>query len=328
MYLQKLTKRIKDNQQHIGTLIKWGIFVLSLSFLYRELFLKRDFVQLLNDYGSRMQDNWQLLLLVVLLMPVNWGLEGLKWRSLMKPQVKVPFLRALAGTMAGVTVSILTPNRVGEFAGRMLFIRPDKRDHAVAMSLAGSISQLMITLLVGVVFGLLHTYQLDQMLWWYVPLAILLLAGILWLYFNLGRAERLLKPWKKNEFLHRAREVIGNLSAKKLSGALLWSASRYVIFSFQLALLIIALVDLAPHFRPVLLVIMVPMYFLYQTAVPTIAFSEIGVRGMILAVMFTEYAQESDLLLASTMLWIINIVTPALIGGVLLLLQRIKLFKT
>lgn len=328
MYLQKITKRIKDNQQLIGTLIKWAIFLLSLLFLYRELFLKRDFPQLIRDYGTRMSDNWELLLLVILLMPINWGLEGLKWRALMKPELKVPFARSLAGTMAGVTVSILTPNRVGEFAGRMLFIRPEKRDHAVAMSLAGSISQLMITLIVGVVFGILHAHQLGMLLWWYVPLALLALAGILWLYFNLGRSERLLRPWKDNEFLQRARDVIGDLSTGKLSGALLWSASRYAIFSLQLALLIIALVDLVPHFDPLLLIIMVPMYFLYQTAIPTIAFSEIGVRGMILAIMFTEYAQESDLLLASTMLWIINIVTPALIGGVLLLLQRIKLFKT
>jgi len=328
MYLQKITKYLRDNQQLLGKFIKWAIFIISLLFLYRELFLKKNFLELVEQYGARMNQNWKLLALVIVAMPLNWGIEAFKWRQLMKPEVRISVWRSLAATMAGVTVSILTPNRVGEFAGRMLFIRPDKRDRAVAMSLAGSISQLMITLIVGVIFGALHLFQIGDLAVWHVLLGVAVLAAIIWLYFNLGRTERLLRPWKNNEFLQRAREVIGSLSTRKLGEALLWSGIRYVVFSVQLALLIIALVQLNPSFDLRLLAIMVPMYFLYQTVVPTIAFSEIGVRGMILAVMFTELAPESDLLLTSTMLWLINIVGPAVIGAVLLLLQRVKLFQS
>jgi len=245
----------------------------------------------------------------------------------MKPNVEISSVKATFATYAGVAVSILTPNRVGEFAGRMLFINPDKRPTAITMSLAGSISQLMVTLIIGGLFAGIHSYQLGLFEWWYVLIGSVILGGSTFLYFNISKSDKILSRWKDNPNIVNAREALSSLHSSKLLEALLISGIRYTVFSLQLGLLIFGLVDLTPSFDPSALFVIVPIYFLAQTIIPTIALSEIGVRGMILATLFTEIASGSDLLITSTLLWLINIVGPAIMGGISLLNLKFRLYK-
>jgi hypothetical protein len=56
-----------------------------------------------------------------LLVGVNWGLESLKWQRLIYPLETPVFLPVvLKSVLCGVTVSMLTPNRTGEYVGRIL----------------------------------------------------------------------------------------------------------------------------------------------------------------------------------------------------------------
>jgi len=322
-----LRKLIRDRQKLLTSLLKWGIFVLSILFIYRELFHQRNATELFYQYGNRCLENIEYLIAACLLMPLNWFLESYKWKRLMHPEVLLKPLKALRATFAGVAVSILTPNRVGEFAGRMLFIPLDKRNIAITMSLAGSIAQLMVTLILGGLFAGIHAYQLELLQIWHIILGVGVLSICMWLYLSIDKADVILKKWKNNSFVQQAKEALGQLNNAKLLEALIWSAMRYIVFSLQLGLLIFGLVELNPSFNPLSLIIIVPIYFLAQTIIPTIALSEIGVRGMILATMFTENAPGSDLLMTSTLLWLINIVGPALFGGTALLTQKFRLYK-
>ena len=51
--------------------------------------------------------------------------------------------------MSGVTVSIFTPNRTGEFAGRVLHLDAGIRIKAAIASVIGSMNQLLITIIAG-----------------------------------------------------------------------------------------------------------------------------------------------------------------------------------
>jgi hypothetical protein len=91
---------------------------------------------------------WKLGL-VFLLMFVNWGLEALKWKVLLRQLYRIRFWEAFKAILSGVAFALNTPNRIGEYGGRVLFIPEGKRVRAVSLTLAGSFSQLLVTLLFG-----------------------------------------------------------------------------------------------------------------------------------------------------------------------------------
>lgn len=62
------------------------------------------------------------LLLVVALMFVNWGIEARKWQLLVRLVHPVPFFQAFKAILAGVSFSVTTPNRIGEYVGRMMYM--------------------------------------------------------------------------------------------------------------------------------------------------------------------------------------------------------------
>ncbi len=85
----------------------------------------------------------------LLLMPVNWGLEARKWQVLLRPLEKLPFWTSFKAILSGVAFSINTPNRIGEYGGRILYVKEGHRWKAVSLTIVGSFSQLIITLLFG-----------------------------------------------------------------------------------------------------------------------------------------------------------------------------------
>lgn len=296
--------------------------------MYRELFLKRNFVELMEQYGARCLEQWPILLIVVLLMPVNWWLEAHKWKRLLRSDYLLKESRAFAATASGVTVSVLTPNRVGEFAGRMLYVPIEHRDKAVAMSLAGSFSQLIITFVVGTFCGAWYFYVEGYSdVKWSFLIGLACVFAVINIYYRLANSEKLFERWKHNATLTKIRRALGGLSKPILTEALIWSGIRYVVFSVQLGLLLYGLLDFYHSGFVVRLFYMVPLYFFFQTMVPTIALSEIGVRGMLLSTLFIDVAPEADLVLTSTLLWLINIVVPALMGGLFLLTLRFRISR-
>ncbi|HPI54410.1 MAG TPA: lysylphosphatidylglycerol synthase domain-containing protein, partial [Chitinophagaceae bacterium] len=60
--------------------------------------------------------------LVFILMILNWTVEGIKWRLLLKGTEQLSIIRSLQSVLTGVAVSMITPNRIGEYMGRILFL--------------------------------------------------------------------------------------------------------------------------------------------------------------------------------------------------------------
>ena len=89
--------------------------------------------------------------LAIAMIAMNWGMEAMKWRELLAPVFKLSFHRAFKATLAGVAFAINTPNRVGEYGGRVLYLPEGKRIQAVSLTLIGSYSQLLVTLVMGTV---------------------------------------------------------------------------------------------------------------------------------------------------------------------------------
>ena len=93
--------------------------------------------------------------LVIIFVFVNWGIEARKWQLLLKAVQPISFITAFKSVLCGVTLSLNTPNRIGEYGGRILFVKEGNRIKAVTLSIAGGMSQLIITMLMGC-FGLAY----------------------------------------------------------------------------------------------------------------------------------------------------------------------------
>ena len=65
-----------------------------------------------------------------------------------------------------------------------------------------------------------------------------------------------------------------------------------------------------------------PVVFLLTTLVPTMALTELGVRGSVALALIPGDA--AGVLASTVLIWTINLAVPALLGAVLLLLARIR----
>src|SRR5690349_19743709 len=90
-----------------------------------------------------------MLFSVFALMLVNWGVEARKWQVLLRPLERMSWLRAYKAIFAGLAFAVNTPNRVGEYGGRIIYVSESKRLKAISLTVVGSMSQLLITILVG-----------------------------------------------------------------------------------------------------------------------------------------------------------------------------------
>src|SRR5215211_4547039 len=89
------------------------------------------------------------LVLVLVMMGVNWALEAWKWKLSVASIYPVSLLQSVKAVLSGVSFSVTTPNRVGEYLGRMLYMPEGSRLKSISVTLVGSLSQLLVTFLSG-----------------------------------------------------------------------------------------------------------------------------------------------------------------------------------
>ena len=128
---------------------------------------------------------WKYLASAVLLMPLNWYLEAMKWQQLLGQPDWWSWRDLWSSLLAGISVSIATPNRIGEFAGRAMVASPERAMVVVWTSILGSICQWMAFIICGwpsLCFWLQRWYQLSSMLTWSLALLAPILLLIIWLF--------------------------------------------------------------------------------------------------------------------------------------------------
>jgi len=269
------------------------------------------------------------LLAAFALIPVNWGLEALKWKISLRRVYPLPFRAAFAAVLSGVSFSVTMPNRVGEYLGRMMYLPEGHRLRTISVTLVGSFAQLLVTIFVGTAGLFLIRNELTTAF----PnsgmpyLAICyggLLTGVLLLavYFNVSLLSFLFrKPrWQRYNYLI---EALRFFDAGMLARLLLISAVRYAVFIFQYVLVYYFFgVDVS-----VLTIIEVMgVVFLAMAVIPSVTLLEIGLRGEISIMLMGIFSGNSlGIGFTSITVWFINLILPAIAGSLLIL--NLRLFK-
>ncbi|MBL8000606.1 MAG: flippase-like domain-containing protein [Flavobacteriales bacterium] len=303
--------------------VRWGVFAAACAFLYLRLAGHQGMHP--GEAGLHgLTMAWPALAVALALMPLNWTLEAVKWRLLVRGLEPMPTARALAATLCGTTIGLITPNRVGEFAGRVLFLPPEHRVEGGFITVLGSIAQFVVTLFSG---GIALAVGGATMLRGLVPdavglvvlwSALLIGTGAVVLYLSPALLARLLLGVPLLRRFEREAHALDRVPPRTLRVVLGLSAARYVVFTVQFA----GLAWQMAGTPPVAALLAVPVVFLVTTLVPTTALTELGVRGSAAAAFIP--GDPAAIVPVSALLWVINLVLPALVGGVVLLVARIR----
>jgi len=290
---------------------------------------KNSLMQIRNAFSGDQQ--WKLYVIFAL-MCVNWGLEAAKWRISILPLQRIRFFRACQAILAGVCISSFTPNRVGEYLGRMLYLDAGKKIQSVSPTIVCSIAQTLITLFAGVAglfFFMGHSLP-HPVLWLSPPyirifivttaLPALLLMTIYFRFDPLvGLINRVLKKYVK------AVSLPEHFSSPLLFKILLFSLIRYGVFLLQY-LLLFSLFE--PDISGIEVFMGVSVMFVVMAIIPSLTLlTDLGLRWEAGIQIFRAFTfNTAGILAVSLGIWLINLIIPALIGSLLIL--RIKLFSS
>ncbi len=272
--------------------------------------------------------------MVVVLVFVNWGFEARKWQILLRPVQAINFFTAFKSVLSGVTLSLNTPNRMGEYGGRILYISEGNRIKAISLSIAGSISQLIITLVTGccglvyiLYFQNLETNTIIGLSIFWLKILLFLSACaasvLILFYFRLSWIIKLIEKIPAVSKYVGYISVLEEFNPNLLLRLLYLSLLRYIVFVIQYIFL---LQVLHVNISWMTAFWIISILFLVLAIVPSFAIADLGIRGKFSTELFSFYSSNMVGIIGTTFgIWFINLFVPALLGSLFIL--SIKIFK-
>lgn len=308
----------KSNQANLLWVVKLVVTALVLSYIYRTF---RNEQKGIGDIGTVFGSIWSVqhapvLVLMLLLVPVNWALESLKWQKLISRITPLSFLEALRGTLTGLAVGVAVPAQLGDTLGRVAALRSDRRLEAIGAALISNGIQFYVSVLAGA-FG--WVYLNGQLA---IPQTLRVTVNcVLFTIVFLGPAllpfRKRIDDWQPSRrILVKMKEyfnVIGRYTPAELAAGTGYGILRYLVFLSQFVL------ALSLFYFPVSagqLAACVTLIFLAKTLIPAInVLGDLGLREFTALVVFGPFNLPAEQIIAATFLiWILNVLGPILVG--------------
>lgn len=323
------------NMLYKNTIKIWGQrLLMSLLFLglvyivYLKVFKDADwYAEVEASWLIAKEKSFSWVILLVSLTLINFSLEGLRWQQLLTHIHKISWVKAIQSVFSGVTFAIITPNKIGDFAGRIIYLPPNKKLAGALATLVGGLAQTTVTFIFGIAslsfFNYYHPSSWAKTL---LGVAVLGLVAILWGYFNMHRLGGLAKKNKSIRILRTALWTLSRFDKRQLLKVLGISALRFTCYNLQFILLIHVLGAGLIWYKALFLV---PLMFWLITLIPSFFLADIGVRSFITYLVFIEpgiVENEVVMIGSSLVIWLFNLILPALIGLIFIFLKMLQDF--
>ena len=285
---------------HYAT-IALKVLVLGLTGWY----LAHTFGQLSSLSWQEFRAQWAmlpsgLLMGIGFLSLLNWGLEFRKWQSLASLLRPLNFLEAAKQSLISFSLSITTPNRLGEYPVKALFYRKAAFKKVLWLNLAGNLAQLLTTLLFGLL-GLAYwstTLPIDNL-----ALAAILLVVIV----GIGVSTYLLR----NDKIRSLRHLIQRPG--RLFKVFMLALARYGCFGLAFVLLLSSLSGQAITLD---ILALTGCYYLLVSIIPTWLVLDVMVKGGTAVWLFSWLGLDPlSVITAVLLMWLFNYLLPALAGA-------------
>jgi hypothetical protein len=294
--------------------------------------------QMLGEVWSHFKANLNInksllfLFISIALVPVNLFLESTKWQILInRSTLKISSSKAFKAVLAGSTLGLMTPSRIGDYGGRVLLLPSKYNWWGMIATLVCSISQNLVNFVLGIgaliYFGEYFLQKLSSD--WIILISMIGLITIAVFLLLVGKADILdkIKANTKNDEIHYWLEniaAIGQFKSKDVTQVFVLSIVRYGVYSIQMALLLLFFgVDMPaePLFGGIALL------FLVQSGLPLPPLLSMMARAEVALLIWHNFElNEFSIIAATTSIWILNLILPSLLG--MLIIFRINLLKS
>lgn len=300
--------------------LKWVVLTFSYVFLAYKLLTFSDYSTLLAHLRHISFNQYGWILLVFILFPLNIILEAFKWKKLLSNTQQISISQSVKAVFAGFTTGFFTPNRLGEPAGRVLYLQHTHRKSGFVLSYLSGFTQTYVIAIAGLptailFFSSVYSNLLVNNNFYFILIGVFLIFGSV-IYFHLPKISALPIIRKKTVLF----DGITNQSKANLLTVIFLSLLRYAVFSIQFfGVLHFFGVDISIAQAA----ISIPASYLFVTFTPTMAFSEAVVRSSYAVFFIGAFStQTAGIAFAGFSIWLINSGIPMIIGSVFLLKTR------
>ncbi len=304
-------KLIQQYHNFILTGAKIAVSISAFYYIWHQAFIFKTFVIPIDFF------NLQTIFVLLTFSLINWGLEIKKWQFLAGHIQKTGLWDAARQSLTSFSISLLTPNRVGEYGAKILYFKKKDYVKATGLVLIGNLSQLSVSIIFGLIaivywFNTGLIYRLKGMnsflengqnKVWILIVLIIGLSLLLWLYYT-----------KYNQNLLKISFI-----------SLVFAILRYLFFSTQF-------VWLLHYFKApqhlFLLYSGVWLVYFIASLIPILAFLDWVVKGSVAIMIFSIlHLQTTIIFQIVSIMWLYNFLLPFLIGLLWLWQQKIPLKK-
>jgi len=241
-----------------------------------------------------------------LMTGLNWLIEIFKWQLLARLIRPTSFGQAVKQSLSSLTVSLMTPNRIGEYGAKALYFERKDRSRVILFNFIGNFSQMSTTVL----FGLLG-------FWWvYKSFPIFDLEGVSWIKIGLLTSTLgvgiilLSKMWKG--FYSKLIRDLKSVPAKTHITVFALSLLKYLVFSHQFYFLLVLFGVELGYLECMSLL---GLSYLISSLIPGFVLFDWLVKGSVAVAIFSRFGVDEMLVLSITsVMWLLNFGFPSLVG--------------
>lgn len=285
-------------------IITGAYYVISDKLLYNGNLNGYLWTERLNEWGT---EGFSFILIMLLLSLLNWWLEILKWKTLVSSVSNISHIQATKQSLASLTASLLTPNRIGEYGAKAIYYSKHLRPKVLFLNFLANASQMLMTILFGLT-GLLILGNLFS-----IPLpsskGLLAALGILTISVFFGVVFQ--KKWWP--YFRKIENSFKRIPLGIKKETLLYAGLRYLVFSHQFYVFLLFFeVDLQYNIAMPLIFSM----YLISSLIPGFVLFDWLVKGSVAVTLFRLFGVNDIVILSITAsMWILNFALPAVIGS-------------
>ncbi|WP_114492405.1 lysylphosphatidylglycerol synthase domain-containing protein [Candidatus Ulvibacter alkanivorans] len=245
---------------------------------------------------------------------LNWAAETAKWKALASTLQPINFSTAWKQTLTALTVSLATPNRIGEYGAKAYFFNTTQRKKVLLLTFFSNGMQLCITFLFGLVGLAFVLLRYDLQLSIGKGIFLILVIGIVGIIGYWLKEKQL---GIKGLSIAAVIRYFSTLPKRIWVQTTLYAGLRYLLFS---SLFLILLWCFDVNASLITLLPLIYAMYLLASIVPSVFLLDVVIKGGVAVWLFSLAGIDAYPVLCTVLaMWLLNFVFPAIVGSYYLL---------
>ena len=274
-----------------------AIIIAILGILFFINKIRNEEINLYEVFKEVIKDK-NLIFIELFLFILNFSLETFRWKILYRNIENISFLQSLKTVLLATAFGNSTPGGLGEHIARI------NGNAEIKGSLVTSVIASFLQTTTIVLFALFAFVTIGFSLVINRYTILFLIISISFIIFIL-----VLKSDKNNVVRDFLNSIL-SFDRKKIFKALGFNTLRYIVFSFQLFLLL----NNSNEKLDIEILIQIPIYYLMITIIPVQRILDIGIKGSVAIYVFGNLLDVSEISSSILFIWLLNTLVPSLIG--------------